>query len=181
MAVSPDHLLPEKPFQFGMRALFVSIALLGAVLAIMVHLAPIWSMAFGWMLLLVLAHVAGNVWGTRSRAQMPPASAPDAQSSTVAREVLEFVPSTRLRDSSRLTRSMLVTALIGSTLGAILGTSTIIYLYHDRVSYLGTSIASISGAMLGALLGFLASSFLGIAGRAFREAADDASPSRAQR
>ena len=70
MIVSPDRFLPAKPFQFGLRTLFVGIALLGVLLAIMVHLEPIWSLALVWSLLLVAAHVAGNVWGTRSSARV---------------------------------------------------------------------------------------------------------------
>jgi len=181
MIISTDRSMPAKPFQFGLRALFIGIALLGMLLAIMVRLDPVWSVALAWLLLLVAAHVAGNVWGTRAGAARTPSPAPDDAECPAATATVEFAPATRLRDSSRLTRGMLATALAGATLGAIGGTTTIMHLYHNTVSYLGTTIASISGAGLGAMLGFLASSFLGIASRALREAADDPARPRARR
>ncbi len=181
MIVSTDRSMPARPFQFGLRSLFIGIALLGMLLAIMVRLDPVWSAALAWMLLLVAAHVAGNFWGTRSRATRPPAPTADDTACAVANAPIEYAPATRLRGCSRLTRGMLATALVCATLGAIGGTTTILFLYRHTVSYLGTTIASVSGAALGAMLGFLASSFLGIGSRAFREAAGDPSLPPARR
>lgn len=157
------------PLQFRLRTLLAAMAIVGVMLAVAVRLEATWSLVLFWSLVLVAAHVVGNAFGTKQRRRTH--SADDAASEQTPPAAIVFAPATPLRASTSLARSMLIATSAGAVLGAVLGMSWLLWAYFAELGTLGVAVGACSGALLGGLAGFLASSFIGIAGRAFRHAA----------
>lgn len=174
---------PERrPFQFGLRAMFVGVGLLSVLFAIMGVVGPMGSTFIIWFLLLVAGHVSGNVSGTRKNGRrnenhahevgpMRPASEPSiADASAACARLPGLDRGTRLRESTRLGWPMIVTTAVGTMLGGALG-ATLLLLSLGGKDYTGVVLGSLSSAVVGGFLGFLASSFLAVALNAWQEAA----------
>lgn len=174
----------RRPFQFGLRAMFVGTALVSVLFAIMGVVGPVGSTFLVWFLLLVAAHVSGAVWGTRKalrriendehdRAAPGWGSTEVATISGLSADGARLPGScrgTRLRESTRLGWPMIVTTTIGVVGGGSLG-ATLLWLSLGGADYTGVVLGSLSSAVVGGFLGFLTSSFFAVALNAWREAA----------
>lgn len=173
--------VPPRPFQFGLKALFVATACLGALFATMNLLGPAWSTILLWFLGLVLVHVAANAWGTRGwqrggeqsvcdNSPFQERQELDEDAALRAARPLAFVPATRLRDSTRLSWKMLAATSSGAVLAGALACGCLICLTSAKIGYVAIAVGGLSAAVVGGFFGFLASSFLEVAGLAWREA-----------
>jgi hypothetical protein len=170
----------RQPLQFGLRALFAAVACLGVLFAVMGLVGPVWSTILVWFLLLVMAHMIANCWGSRGwrAAESDDADDLDADGAWLAEHdsrPAAGVPATRLRDSTKLGWKMLLVTAAGALAGGAMGAIFLVWLGVDRVGLAGIAVGGISAAVVGGFLGFLASSFVEVAGGAWQEAARGAS------
>ena len=174
---APEHgasVQPGRPFQFSLRTMLIAIAVCGVVFAVMRQVGPLWSVAIGWFLLLAAAHVMANAWASHSRptrlGQSPPADAEAFPTTAACGGELAFAPPTRLRQSTRLGRTMFVLTAVGAVVGGAGGVILLAIVNWGRIGASGVIVGGISCSVLGALSGFLASTFLGVSLCALREA-----------
>ncbi|HEX7450066.1 MAG TPA: hypothetical protein VF306_21075 [Pirellulales bacterium] len=167
------------PFQFGLRTLFAAVALLSVLFAVMDAVGMVWSVVLVWFLLLAVAHVTANAWGTNTGRRLVPMSADDAepsQSSLEPHRIVSLGDAARLRQTTRLGWPLIVLTAIGACAGGGLASAALMWLSASRVGYAGVVVGTLSAATVGGFLAFLASSFIEVAGRAWHEAAHGAAP-----
>jgi hypothetical protein len=173
------------PFQFRLRTLLAIVAAFGGLFAVMASISAVASVALGWFLLLVGAHVAANCWGERRRGACEhdsvralsddlshdgaPGAATAPHLAMVPRE-LPFAPRSRLGRSIRLGYGVLAAAggiAIVSGLGGGYGLAS---LGFDHFGWPPLAFGVASFAVLGGWLGFLLASFVQVAAIAVWEA-----------
>jgi hypothetical protein len=168
-----DHEAPG-PFQFGLRTLFYATAFFGALFAVMSVVGAVWSTILVWFLILALGHVIGNAWGSQRWRRHDPAEVErdlGAEPGLVCGSAPPAAPATRLRESTRLGWRMAAATIAGAVLAGGLGAGSLACLGSEKVGSIAIVVGAVSSAVLGGLFGFLASSFLEVAGLAWREAA----------
>lgn len=166
-----DAKAAPRPFQFGLRTLFVATACFSALFAVMSFIGAVWSTILVWFLLLVLLHVVGNAWGShRWRRDGQDASEMTEEGPPWRSGPPAEAPATRLRESTRLGWTMLAVTISGALLGGGLGAGSLACLGSAKIGYVAIAVGGISSAILGGFFGFLASSFVEVAGQAWREA-----------
>lgn len=174
-----DASIVRTPFQFRLRTLLLAVALFSALFAVMDIVGALWSVVLVWFLLLVGAHVAANAWGTKvgrrgqaDRLQEDTDQRPSDPSNAAVRRCLRVPPmtSSRLRQSTRLGRTMYVISGVGALIGAAVGTALLAVICLRHVGLAGLLVGGISSAVLGGFFGFLTSSFISVAGPALLEA-----------
>lgn len=171
--------LERQPLQFGLRTLFAAVACLGVLFTVMGMVGPVWSTILVWFLLLVLAHMIANCWGsqgwrTADSDEADESDAPTAWLATHDARPAAEVPPTSLRESTKLGWKMPVATVVGAIAAGALGTVFLAWLGVDRVGLAGIAVGGISSAVVGGFFGFLASSFVEVAGGAWQEAAKGA-------
>ena len=172
--------------QFGLRTLFVAVTLCAALFAVMSVLGAVVSVALGWFLLLIAAHVAGNAWGTRIRDRRGSAGDIDERNGPPSNRMqrLQFAPLSSLRERTGIGRVMLAASSIGAALGGVLGTYVLCQVNWNRLcaahglggSLFAIVLGGVSTAIIGGFLGFLTSSFLEVGLQALRQATREVSP-----
>lgn len=162
-----SHNFPN--WQFSLRTLFISVAVVAGLLAIMAVVNALTSVLLVWFVLLVFCHVAANAWGSKSKRramqpvgehlpcdQLPKALTPAAIPSAE-------VPRSHLSHRRALSWWLFLPIPAGAVLGAYAGVNM---LYGDLASvpnWKTFAVTSVSSAALGGFLAFLVSSFLGVA------------------
>lgn len=148
------------------------VAGLSGLFAVMHVIGPVWSAILVWFLLLAIAHVTANFWGTRIAPRESRAPAADSQpdSATPVRQSTAATGAVRLSESRRPGWPMLVTTVVGVLVGGTLGSVALVFLCFDGAGYAGVTVGTVSAAVVGGFLGFLTSSFAEIALRAWKEA-----------
>jgi hypothetical protein len=143
---TPDRAL--GPPRFSLRALLVVTALCGGLFALMSLLGAMWSMGLLLIGGLVLAHVLGNLLGTRLRdgtkCSREPGNGYDDGPP----------PTSRRAHRTRLSPAAAVLSALGGTLGALLGGLGSVVMYPGTG---GLVLGVLSGTVLGTLLGFIGS------------------------
>lgn len=169
----------RRPLQFGLRGMFLAMACLSALFATMGIVGPMWSTVLVWFLVLALAHVVANRWGSQGWDfdNSPPAiSGPaDLAPPLAAPAPPADAPTTQLGEAGKLGWTMSIATVGGGLLGAAAGTGFLVCLGIDRVGYAGVTVGGASAAVVGGFLGFLASSFVSVARGAWQEAVEAAS------
>jgi len=167
-----DEGLP--PVQFSLKALLVLTTLLCAAFAVVARLSLLGAVAMVWMLLLLVAHVSGNVWGSRAaaRATRNQRSGTRTLGSDPAPPVC--APQTHLGSQATLGLSMAVVVGAGAAVGSIVGLSLIWRHNQGGLGATGIVMGAFSSAVIGAFLTFLSASFLKISAKAWRQAARSA-------
>ena len=162
--------------------MFVSVAMLSALFAVMGAVGMVWSVILVWFLLLVVAHVTANAWGTRSGRRVAHVRsdevAGDKPAPADSPRPLTFAGAARLHETRRPGWPMLVVTVIGAMAGGALASTALLLLSLERAGYAGVVVGAVSASAVGGFLGFLASSFLEVAGHAWQEAAHGAAPPR---
>lgn len=169
-----------SPWQFRLRTMLAVVAALSGLFALMQLIGAVWSAILVWFLVLVIAHVTANFWGTRvapgagehhadEPSFVPPLDGPGTTSSSGA---------VRLRECLRPGWPMLAATALGAVIGGTLGSVALVLLSLDRAGYAGVIVGSVSAAAVGGFLGFLTSSFAEIALRAWKEAVSGANDER---
>jgi len=162
--------LPFPP-QFRLRTLLLAFAVISAVLAVAVRIGPVSSLAVGWTVLLIAAHVLGNAWGTKAKRlrlsgddTVPPDDAPRTPAT------IRFAPATRLQRSGGLGWGVMALIAVGAAAGGVAGALVLLGTDRERHDYVGLALGICSAAALGGFFGFLTATSLGMAWRALREA-----------
>ena len=159
-----------RPFQFGLRALFVATACLGALFAAMNVVGPVWSTILVWFLILASLHVVANAWGSRGWRRGDETELDEVVATGLHVHPPAVAPATHLRETTRLGWKMFVATTAGAALAGTLGAGCLACLDPDQVGYVAIAVGGVSAAVVGGFFGFLASSFLEVAGQAWREA-----------
>lgn len=161
--------------QFGLRSLFLAIALLGVLFALMTAIGATASAALLLILAMVGLHVAGNRLGTllrdgaddrcsenscaESLVDAPPIPVPQNQ------------PLPRLCQHTRLSWLNRILIALGIVAGATCGYEVL--LNWTTAALPGLVVGSVSSGVLGGSFGFLLASFLEIALCAWWQASSD--------
>lgn len=166
---------PRKRLRFKLRTLLLAVAVLSAMLAIAVRVGPVWSLAIGWTLLLVAAHVVGNAFGTKAVENSPSRDElGDSSEGSTSSGPVEFAPATRLHRSTRLGWLTFLLTAVGAIIGGVIGTVGLIAAYAEQGAYVGIALGIVCAAALGGFFGFLGATSLGMTLRAWNEAAKHA-------
>lgn len=170
--------LSNAPVQFRLRSMLIFVAAVPALVPLMLSLVQFvgaaWTAVLIWFLILVVAHVTANFWGTRvapnagrvSHVQDEPGECRSAD------RLLATPPvgAVRLSESARPGWPMFVVTGAGSVIGGLIGGVALTLLSFERAGYTGIIVGTISAAIVGGFLGFLTSTFAEIALRAWQEA-----------
>ncbi|HVX15054.1 MAG TPA: hypothetical protein VHC22_27935 [Pirellulales bacterium] len=160
------------PFQFRLRTMLAWMAALSALFAFMQFIGAVWSAILVSFLLLGLAHVTANYWGTRVAplANRRVAEEREPEQMAVRGQDVALTGAVRLSESLGPGWPMLAVTAAGAVIGGTLGSVALVLLSFDRAGYAGVVVGAISAAAVGGFLGFLTSSFLEIGLRAWKEA-----------
>jgi len=178
---SHPHRPALKPPQFGVTTLLWVTAGFAAVFAVGAAVGPYAAFALSLLLLILLAHIAGNVIGTqlRNNGNTPVAhhhEVIDEHHRPVRHQRAEahhYAPASRLSESHRLGWVMLIGTVFFALGGGYFG----LWMAIDQTLTLAAipSVAAsvVAFAALGAFLGFMLSSFLRVALSAWWHAHQD--------
>jgi hypothetical protein len=170
-ATSSDGAAPPRRFQYGLKTLFFVTAVVGGATALAGLANTLTMVAVAWFGVLVLAHVAGNLWGTKSRRagrirseldEGPPPALPRTTLPAAA----------RLGRSAEFGRSMVFTVVVAAVAGLGVGAMFIVCGGVPHWNVYGLVVAALSAGVLGGLLGFLLSGFFRVLTQAILEASD---------
>ena len=178
----------DAPFQFRLRTmlwLVVAASGLFAVMqAVMQFFGAVWLAILLWFLVLVVAHVTANFWGTRIA---PGASQQNLDEEGPNNRLSQLghghaaVGAVRLSESTRPGWPMFVFTAVGALMGGVLGGASLSLLSFERAGYTGVIVGTVSAAIVGGFLGFLTSTFAEIALRAWNEAVHGAGSAPGER
>lgn len=162
----------QRPIQFSLRTGLLSVAGMCAVLALIAQTQPGVAMSVLWLAALVAAHIAGNVWGHRETLARRIHRESDDPPVPARRDVAwdQLPPATRLRRQAPLGKSMSLVTFACAAIGGVVGTALLTLGKLGKTGWEGVALGGASATILGGFVGFLASSFLQIAGAAFKEA-----------
>ena len=155
-----------------MRTLLAAFAAISVLVPVAIRLGPVWSIALGWLGLLVVAHVVGNAWGTRATQESAQRAneEPEHELPTAPTGPIRYAPPTRLERSTRHGWLTLGLTALGVVSGAVLGAVLLIAIYGESRAYVGIALGIVSAAALGGFFGFLTATSLGSTYRAWHEA-----------
>jgi len=166
---------PLKLPQFGLRTMFLVVAILGLLFALMGLIGPLASAALLLVLALVGLHVAGNVVGTTLRNNAPVAARQmiDDRLPVISQPVVipRDLPRPRLSERTNMGRFNRLCAGLGAVAGSAIGSS--ILEYSGDVSVRGMVVGFISSGVLGAIFGVLFGCFLGMSLSAWWQASSE--------
>lgn len=180
----PASSLPREPqlFRFRLRQMFLLIALASVFCAALVGTSGPWPLLICLAVLLVAAHVLGNLIGTRLRdtsyevvawRASQPGLDPDhpvATSAPVELEKLGLPSGTPLAGHERVAHWTAWFVAGGLTFGLVAGCTAIALTIGPRIEWAGWIVGTISCGVLGAWAAFLTSTFSSIARHAWRHA-----------
>jgi hypothetical protein len=160
------------PPQFGLKSLLAVVAVLSIVLAVANQVGFYAAAVLLMVVLLVVAHVAGNAIGTSRRDSSPSQESGEPPATTMPGAPgfsMPLIQPTELRESVPLGRRVAVAMLLGAILGgALMAGAT--FPNWPKLGLAGVAIVALSGGVLGAYAGFMASRFTAAFGRAWRQA-----------
>lgn len=172
----PEHSrpLPLGPPQFGLRTLLLAVSVAAVLLGLSQWLSPIYLAAIVFLLLSVLAHVAGNVIGSRLRDGRAAAKAvAEKHEHATSLKEHHFAPVTKLGHRNSLGWLPLAISFVGLILGATLGGGWTAWLLWRDFDWFPIAVAACAFGALGAFGGFLVSGFCKSLGDAWSEAVKD--------
>jgi hypothetical protein len=168
--------------RFRLRQMFLMVTLASVICATLVLTNGPWPFVIVVAVLLVAAHVMGNVVGTRLRdtshevvawrAQHPDfdPDRPVATRQSMELEKLKLPPSTPLASHERIARWTIWFVAAGIAIGLIAGMVAISLIFGRQIEWAAWLVGMISCGVLGAWVAFLASTFSSIARHAWRHA-----------
>jgi hypothetical protein len=171
-APPPRAALP--PPQFGLRTLLLVVTACAILAALSQWVTPIVLACVVFLVVSILAHVAGNAIGTKLREFGSRPSADDAAVSPgLARarpKADDFAPPTRLGERHGLGWPILIAAAAGTLSGAVGGVVWTLVSSRGPVGLLNVSVGAIAFAVLGGIIAFVAFGFVQVGLSALRQA-----------
>ena len=173
---------PQQLLRFHLRHLFLAVTLVSILCAIMVSSEGAWALVLGCAVLLVGAHVMGNLIGTRLRNSAAEVDAWNRSQSgqrfggpRVTEKPLTDVqpllpPSTPLATKQKVAHWTRWFVAGGTCLGLVLGTYAIYVTLGTDAGWAGWLVGVLSSGVLGAWVAFLICTFNSIARHAWRHA-----------
>jgi hypothetical protein len=166
--------LPLGPPQFGLRTLLLAVSTAAILLGLSQWLSPIMLAAVIFLLLSILAHVAGNVIGSRLRdGRVANKAVREKHEHATALKEHHFAPVTKLGHRHSLGWLPLTITLLGFVLGAGIGGGWTAWLLRSDWDWFPVIVAACAFGALGAFGGFLVSGFCKSFGDAWNEAANE--------
>lgn len=179
---SSTPLREPQLLRFRLRQMFLMVALVSVVCYALVGAQGPWPLVILITVLLVAAHVLGNLIGTRLRdtshevvtwRATQPGLDPDRPVKTdlpLAAAKLTLPPATPLASRERVAHWTIWYVVGGLTLGVLSGVVGIALTTGPRIEWAGWVVVAISCGVLGAWAAFLASTFSSITRHAWRHA-----------
>ncbi|QDU29784.1 hypothetical protein ETAA8_48990 [Anatilimnocola aggregata] len=169
-----DRPSPLGPPQFGLRTLLLVVSSLAVLLGLSQWLSPITLAAVILLVLSIVAHIAGNVIGTRLRAgrhakSLAKIDPPDHAAISLRDD--HFAPVSKLGRQHSLGWLPLVSAIVGLAIGALIGGVWTAILLHPSFDLFTIAIAAVAFGALGSFGGFLIVGFAKAGWDAWHEAA----------
>lgn len=168
---SSRHLGPP---QYGLRTLLLVVSTAAVLLGLWQWLSPIMFAAVLLLILSVIAHVAGNVIGSRLRDGKTKSTGgvhePDRPQAISLRDH-HFAPVTKLGRRHPLGWVPLISAVLGFLIGAVGGGIGTAILLARNFDWFAVAIAACAFGALGGFGGFLVVGFVQALGEAWHEAA----------
>lgn len=164
------------PPQFGLRTMLLIVATVGVLLGLSQWMSPISFAALLLLILSIIAHIAGNVIGTRLKQQAKrsePTQEPLTSSANASLRDHHHAPTTKLGHRHSLGWLPLASALVGFAIAALAGAVWTTSLLGRDFDWSTISIAAAAFGALGGFGGFLVVGF----GKAFWDAWQQASSS----
>ncbi len=148
---------PAWQFQFKLRTLLLAVTAIGAVLAFVQAVGALGAIAVGFVLALVLLHVAGNAIGTRLRddATRQIESQPDERPAHGTAAEAATLNAGRLGERTPLGWLIAALTLLAAGVGAYLGW----LVFRHQPTTADMIVGTGSSTVLGGFFGFLSSSF----------------------
>ncbi|TWU20796.1 hypothetical protein Pla144_48480 [Bythopirellula polymerisocia] len=168
--------------KFGLKKLFLIVTLASLFCALMVLTHGPWPLVIFFLALLTLAHVLGNMIGTRLRdtsheirlwRATDPRQSPDSPLATpqpYELAKLSLPEETNLAGFGRIVSGFRWFLLSGFSVGALLGGTLLAVTIGNRIGWAGWVVGTVSSAVLGTWVAFLGVSFTAIARDALRQA-----------
>jgi hypothetical protein len=164
--------LPLGPPQFGLRTLLLIVSLAAVLLSLSQWLTPITFAALILLMLSIVAHVAGNMIGSRLRdGRTGQQLTQDKHEHTSELQEHHFAPVSKLGHRHSLGWLPLISALTGGIVGAAAGGGWTAVVIQPGFEWLPVIIAAIAFGVLGCLGGFLTAGFIKAFNDAWSEAA----------
>jgi hypothetical protein len=161
-----------RPPQFGLRSLLLAVTACAVLAAVGRWLSPIAVAALVFLVLSIIAHVAGNAIGTRLRelGSQPDDKEPPAPSARNRARAGDFAPATRLSERRGLGWPILIASLGGVIGGAFGGAVWTLLASRGPVGPLNIAVGAIAFAVLGGIASFAAFGFIQVGMSAIRQA-----------
>jgi hypothetical protein len=178
---APDSSPPQSalpPPQFGLRTLLLAVTACAILAALSQWVSPIVVACVAFLMLTVMAHVAGNFLGTRLRAlgssqQPDDADAGSLQHGSGKLSRFGFAPATRLGQRYSLGWPIVVAATSGVVAGAAGGTVWTLVSSRGPIGWLNIAVGGLAFAVLGGIIAFAAFGFVQVGLSALRQAHSD--------
>lgn len=165
--------LPLGPPQFGLRTLLICVSASAVLLSVAQWMSPITYAALLLLVLSIIAHVAGNVIGSRLRDGQAGQTAEQEKHEHVSSlHERHFAPVTKLGRRHSLGMLPLISAITGCCMGAGLGGGWTAVLTQRYFEWMPVIVAAVAFGVLGGLGGFLTAGFIKALGDAWSEAAN---------
>ena len=166
----PRSALP--PPQFGLRTLLLVVTACAVVAALSQWVTPVVLACLAFLILSIIAHVAGNAIGTRLR-DLSSHSPDDALPKGLFRakpKADDFAPATRLGQRHGLGWPILVATVVGTVGGAVGGVAWTLISSRGPVGLLNVGVGAIAFAVLGGIAAFASFGFIQVGLGAIRQA-----------
>jgi hypothetical protein len=159
------------PPQFGLRTMLLIVSSVAVLLGLSQWMSPISFAALILLILSIIAHVAGNVIGTRLKSNQRAKKKEEPTEPRTALQNEHFAPTTKLGGRQSLGWLPLGSGLGGFVLGASLGSAWTAYLLSPDFDAGTLALAAVAFGALGGIGGFLVVGFT----KAFWDAWEQAS------
>ena len=171
---SADDHHAMRPPQFGLRAMFIGMTVLGASFALFAAIGLAISAMLTLFVALVILHVVGNALGMRLRDGYISGSSGPTCNELNERPLATTAPvvsaARRLQENTAIRRPWLIAAAIGAAIFGTLGGIGIAAAVGKKLTIAGLALGIGSSAALGGMFGFMVCSLWSVARTAWREA-----------
>jgi hypothetical protein len=164
------------PPQFGLRTLLLLVTACAMLAALSQWVTPVVIACVAFLMLCVVAHVAGNWMGTRLRDAAPRQSPDDVAPAGFEHgkpAAGDFAPASRLGQRTNLGWPIVVAAALGVISGAAGGAVWTLVSSRGPIGWMNVAVGGLAFAVLGGIMAFAACGFVQVGLSALRQAHSD--------